>query len=274
MSSRTGTLTALVGACALASLPVFVSGQTPANPHPRPPASGRHQTADHSSPQHHLQQAKRALDSINMTTLKGEANTQVAEIRRHLKDLESGWQLQQSTPAREAVVPPGHATGHVTGTTGTTTTGEWMTHYRAIGQILDRVLGSTGKASTDMTFDAATRSKLADFRKHLNAFHATVMTTQPARGSATRGAADVPDATPSERTTPGAIGTSGAAAAPDATIAARRSAAVDDAVIARLRSEIGDMMRADPSTGSNTVCVDRAKLEQLARDLDALNDAR
>jgi hypothetical protein len=271
MSSRTGTLTALLGACALASLPVFVSGQATPNPHPRPPASARHQTADHSSPQHHLQQAKRALDSINMTTLKGEANTQVAEIRRHLNDLESGWQLQQSTPPREAVVPPGHATGHVTGTTGTTTTGEWMTHYRAIGQILDRVLSANVKTSA-VTLDAATRRTLADFRTHLNAFHATAMAVQPVRGSASSHTADLPVATAPARADPRPIGTAGVAS--EATIAAPTSAAVDDAVIARLSSAIGDMLRADTPTGANTVCVDRAKLEQLARDFDALKGAR
>jgi hypothetical protein len=291
MRSRTGTLTPMLTAWALASLPIFLSAQTASSPHPRPTTSGHHRTTDHNSPLHHLYQAKRALDGLAATTLKGDAGTQVVDIRRHFDALESGWRAQQSIPPREASVPPGHATGHVTGTSGTTGTGEWMTHYSAIDRILDGILGASASragratagttgsagtgvtASTNVKVDASSRTKLTEFRRHLDAFHATAMTGTPSRGSANL---EVPDVhavtTTGERASTQVRGTTGTS--PDPADSAKTSAAADSAAIARLSSAIGEMLRADASTSTTTVCVDRAKLEQLGRDLNALKGAR
>lgn len=290
-------LTPMLAACALASLSVFLNAQTTSTPHPKPTTSGQHRTTDHNSPQHHLQEAKRVLNRITVTALEGDAGTQVADIRRHFNELESGWRASQQTPPREASVPPGHVTGHVTGTSGTTGTGDWMTHYSAIDQILDRMLGAnasisgsttagtTGsagagaKTSTDVKVDASTRTKLTELRKHLDAFHATAMTATPSRGSAaldTREphgvAASGASATAADSASTQATGTTGIS--PEPASSTRTSRAADDATIARLSSAIDDMLRANTSTSTNSVCVDRAKLEQLHRDIEALREVR
>jgi hypothetical protein len=274
---------------------------------------------DHNSPQHHLQEAKRLLNGITEKTLKGEAATQIADIRRHFNQLESAWSGRAPSAQRSSTEPSGHSTGHATGTTGTTAAagaGDWMTHYSAIDQILDRMLGSSSsvsagaatgtsgragvsaeaKVAADARITGSTRMKLMEFRKHLDAFHSTAM--KSAHGSAHLDAPALQDPTASAAvvaetttrppgpmvsphppktstlgsgTTPQVAGTTGIFnETTDPRGAAR---AVDRAAIERLTGAIDDMLRANASTNTSSVCVERASLEQLRREIQAMATA-
>jgi hypothetical protein len=307
MSLRTSKLTTMLAGLALASLPALVGAQATSPQHPKPaPRSEPHpttrHTADADSAQHHLDEAGRVLHGIDASTLKGQTATQVSDVRRHFHQLESAWRARKPAPPADASIPSGHSTGHVTGTTGTApAASDWMTHYTAIDQILDRVLGAnasasgratagtTGvtadvKTSADMKIDASTRTKLTEFRKHLDAFHHAAMAGMPAHGSAGLGipephAAIAPgatarDATPGAGATPqvsGATRPPGPMVSPhpprsSATIVAgaqntaaqavgttgvapmKPSAAANSEALARLSAAIDDMLRASASS--------------------------
>lgn len=392
MRQVTSKLTTVVAGLALASLPALVGAQstsTPQQTYPKPTTSQQSRsTKDQGSPQHHLDEAKRVLNSISDSSLEGEARTQITELRRHFNQLESAWRSKAAGAARSGAA--GHVTGHTgtaTGSTGATTSGtaagatagttgtpeqagatgsttsgqtprsstmakgsdDWMTHYQAVDRVLDGLLGgssasgraggtasgttsgtgtatgTTGGTATGTTgasatvmLDAETRTKLTEFRRHLEMFHQTAMAQgrtgeEHASASSTTSTSSTTGTTGSMTGT--ATGTSGMATHPETTTAQTPPAqtptprpqtqttttttttgAVDSAAIARLTAQIDELLRASastsatagttstagtPTTGtagtsgtttasSATVCVDRAKLEQLKRDIQAL----
>src|SRR3989442_2542156 len=173
MSQTTRKLTITLAGLALASLPVLVNAQTTSpRQHTRPAPTTRHQTVDHNSPQYHLDAAKRLLNSINSSTMKGEARTQLDELRMHFTQLETAWAAQMPA-GRSGAAEPG--AGYRSGTTargttgaGTSTTneqsgstrsppsrrgqptqgaGDWMNHYPGNDQILHRNLCAEGAGS-------------------------------------------------------------------------------------------------------------------------------
>lgn len=128
MSHVTSKLTTALAGVALASLPVLVGAQSGATPQQTSPPRTQTQqrsTTDESSPQHHLDQAKKALNSIQSSSLKGDVRTQIAEIRTHFNQLESAWRKHVASAARSGAASTGHAGGHVgtTATSGGTTSG-------------------------------------------------------------------------------------------------------------------------------------------------------
>jgi hypothetical protein len=127
MSQVTSKLTAALAGVALASLPVLVGAQqyptTPQKPSPTRSESQQRST-DQNSPQHHLDEAKKALNSIQNSSLKGDARTQITEIRTHFNQLESAWRKHVASSARTGAASTSHAGGHVgTAATGGTTSG-------------------------------------------------------------------------------------------------------------------------------------------------------
>jgi hypothetical protein len=121
MSHVTSKLTTALAGVALASLPVVVGAQNSATSQQTSPARTQTQqrsTTDENSPQHHLDQAKKALNSIRSDSLKGETGTRMAEVRTHFSQLESAWKKHVASAARIGAAGTGHAGGHV----GTTTT--------------------------------------------------------------------------------------------------------------------------------------------------------
>ena len=216
---------------------------------------------------------------------------------------------------------------------------DWMRHYRSIDSTLDTLLGSAGAAATGTTgtsgtdaragvsaggdIDASLRSKLTEFRQHLNRFHAAAMSQSGRMGEEDRASANPHSGITGSMTgTAGTSGTSGQATsgtsgqsasgtagqsasstAGQTTSSAQRTAAsasgqVDSAAIARLTASIDELLRSSATSGAAgtsgtagatsstttgtagttgtasagaTVCVDRAKLEQLRRDIQALS---
>ena len=355
MSHVCSKLTGMLAGMALAILPVLAGAQSTTSPQtpPQPPRQttppseqSRPASTDKSSPQHHLNEAKRVLSSITSTS------PQIAELRRHFTQLETAWNIKAASAAKMGASGSTHAGGHTTSTAGTTsgtpaattagTTGTpeqagatgtqpgrqtprsgsadaWMTHYQAIDGILDQLLGDTAAASTgaavsagatagttgvgvsaSANIDASTKTKLTEFRRHIDLFHAAAIAqsrmgeedaasasaTSGITGSMTETTASTASTTPmppASTTTTGAVGTTGSATSASGSAAA--SANPDQAAIARLTAQIDELLRgssttsasgtatstttsATPATG--TVCVDRAKLEQLKRDLQAL----
>lgn len=355
MSQVSRTLTTALAGVALASLPVLVGAQnptTPAQTSPAPTQSQQRSTTDENSPQHHLDQAKKALNSIQSSSLKGDARTQVAEVRTQFNQLESAWRKHVASAAQSGAASTGHAGGHVATTPGTTsgttsgtpaaatagTTGtpeqagatgaasrqtprsgaassaptgkreEWVTHYQAIDGLLDRLLAKatasagttaspTGTAgggagasaganvSANVSLDADTRAKLEDFSRHLEQFHATAISQSRV------GEEDAASAAAHSGITGSMTQTKPSTPAP-AEPAVSASAGIDNAAIARLSAQIDDLIgsastsstsstagaigttgAAGMTTTGGTVCVDRAKLEQLKRDIQSLQSS-
>lgn len=330
-----------------------------------------------NSPQHHLDEAKRILSGINQRTMKGETATQIAQLKRHFNQLESSWRKSSASSARSGAARTTEPRTGTAGTTGSTPTeqtgtrqkptggtestmagGDWMTHYTAITTLLDQLgatstsasgqrdttgtaTGTSGSAiaSGSATLDPSVRTKLVEFRRHLDLFHETAMAQSGA------GEEDVASASPESGITGSRTGTtaSGTSAsqpypptgAPESTASATgttpqpptsspaaqqppaattsqqtptasttqtpttgqvsASANVDAATIARLTASIDELLQGGAATSTaagtttgtttgttgavgtsgttsatGTVCVDRAKLEQLKRDIQAL----
>jgi len=217
MSHVTSKLTLALAGLALASLPVLAGAQDPTTP-PAPqqatptPQQNTSKATEQTSPQHHLDEARKALGSVSSDT------PQIAELRRHFTQLESAWRAKIANAARTGAASSGHAGGHTSGTStgsmGGTTSGtaaattagtagtpeqagatglptaqapqsaragaaasdNWLTHYKALGSLLDRLpSASTVSASASADIDPSTRTRLADFRRHIDLFHATAI---------------------------------------------------------------------------------------------------
>jgi hypothetical protein len=399
MSYMTAKLSTAVAGLALASLPVLVDAQGTTTPQTRPEQStpsqqNRSSRMDQNSPDHHLDQARRVLTSLNSNTVQGEARSQVNELKRHFNQLESAWRASSAGSARtgasRSTEPPtgssttGSTSGTATtGTTGTTTeqttgtstqprtsqtprtsggSGDWMTHYTAIDRLLEQMIGTssastetssatsstssssttsgttgttgsateregtTGARSSGATqLDASVKSKLQEFKGHLDKFHAAAM-SQSGRGeedaasanrqtgvtgsmspTGTSGTSSTTPTTSSTSSTPSpttsstpptststsaATGTTGTTMSQ--TTQPSSSSTIDSAAIARLTASIDEMLRGSSSTSTTTtttssgtsgtvgtsgttsstgtVCVDRAKLEELKTQIQALQN--
>jgi hypothetical protein len=294
MSHVIRRLTMAFGGLVLAGLPIVGDAQSTSSEQTQPTSTTSEQSRSSAkepvSPQHHLDQARRVLDTINSNDLKGDAKTQFTELKEHFNLLNSAWQSKVATAARTGAVG-GHATGHV-GTasgTGSTTSGTPAAtaagtsgtpeqagatgatarpaprgddnidaHYEAIKRILPRI-GDV---------DADTTRKLTEFRQHLEKFHATARTQGTAREEMSSIAAP----------TTGVSATVPEPLAPEYASTASTSAGAGNDAIARLNAQVDDLLRSastPAATGTSggtatTICVERAKLEALKRDIQTL----
>jgi hypothetical protein len=360
MSQVTSRVMAALAGVALASLPLVA--QSTSSPSPQPDTRTQQQSqskASDDSPPHHLSEARRVLNSINVNSLRGEARTQVSELRTHFQQLDQAW-LAKSMTSRGEASTAGHAAGHAetTGATGSSTsgtaaaagtagtpeqagatgatrqspragspaapataTGDWTTHYQALDKALERLLGTGGASAGASSLDAATRTKLQEFRKHLDQFRAAAraeggVSQEYASSTSAQRDATASAAQAEASTATGAASPSGSSSTtqtgqsshsthtqpttntdvtsqpPAQTATSGSGMPVDGAAITRLTSQIDDLLgsastsstsSSTSATGavgtsgtagrtgaSGTVCVDRGKLEQLRRDIQAL----
>jgi hypothetical protein len=316
-----GKLTTAVAGVVLAGLPFLVNAQstsTPQQPRTGTYASQQKPTTP-TSAQTHLEQAKKTLDGINASSLKGDARTQFAEVKQHFVELERAWRSKTASNARAGATSSSHAGGHTaptggmtSGTPGATAAGtsgtpeqvgatgpttrqtpartgtmskgtgddEIMTHYNAIATLLDRLNPSASSMASDANADAATRRKLAEFRQHLDQFHSAAMSHPSGdAASASGSSSSYPSATTEAS---GAVAAGTASATPGAAQSpAPVQTGVNDAAIARLTTQLDELLSggrpANSTVGTSgavatagTICVERAKLEQLRIDLQTL----
>lgn len=352
MSHITNKLTMAVAGLAVASLPVLVDAQSTPQTRPQTTPQTRTRSSDPSSPQHHLDEARRVLTSLNANSIEGETRSKVNELKRHFMQLESAWRTSSAGAAQKGAsrtTDPAPNPTTATGTTGTpeetrpkseaskpasggaAAAGDWMTHYTAITKLLDPLIGTSASASADVKLDANVRARLTEFKRHLDLFHETAMASsgrgeedaasanphsgvtgamtgtgsaasRPAPTAATGTTASTPPpsnpVTGSPETPEATAGTSAAARAqatpPTTQPTASSAATVDAAAIARLTASIDEMLRGGAATSvtagttgsttsatagttgttssTGTVCVDRAKLEELKAQLQTLQN--
>lgn len=186
MSKTATAWTTSIAAAALVALPMIATAQT------YPPAgqtsSGQSQSQmtspDQNTPQFHLDEAKRVLDSVSTSDLTGAATSEVSKIKTQFTDLYNDYKNKSGV---------GSSTTGQVGTSGTPVI-DWKTQFNKIEGELDGlsipkssyapssgVSGTTGMSSgavANVTLSSEVKDSLTQFRTHLEQFYSL---TQPQR---------------------------------------------------------------------------------------------
>lgn len=168
MVQRTRLWTLAMATAGLASLPIIGTAQS------YPPSSSTQtqtssaqsttSTSQQNTPQFHLDEAKKDLDSIATSSLSGDAASQISQLKTHFDMLyndfkksggasASGYGLGNSASGSAAASGGTSSTGGQVGTTGTqqgagvtppsgtssSMSADWKSHYTQINDILDRL---------------------------------------------------------------------------------------------------------------------------------------
>jgi len=168
-------------------------------------ATTRAPTAEQKTPQQHLDEAKKLVDSINESSLSGGAARQLANLKRDLNELASAY--LSAVPAASGgvgttgttVTPPRTgaggqgAAGVPPATTGTSipdspsaaAKNSWRAKYVAVDRDLRSLVGSGSNVPSGTTtatsapvsggepnLDAAVRGELQEVKAHLQLFYA------------------------------------------------------------------------------------------------------
>src|SRR5207253_2896950 len=99
----------------LIALPLFAHAQTPRVPKPQEPAAAK---VEATSPQHHLDEARRVLDSISVPSLTGDPVKKFSDLKRGFGELELAYLASMGR-----LVSPIPAGSSTTGSTTGTSTG-------------------------------------------------------------------------------------------------------------------------------------------------------
>ena len=182
-TARWTTAFAAFAAFALLGLPAAGWSQppppTPSTTSQQPPSAAGPDR--HGAAQEHIRQAQAALNDVQTASLQGKPKTKVTELKRHLNSLEKSTASASTTASKTA------ARGKDT----------WATEVSAIDKILTELLGpattsaasapagatgTAGKttATTSLTLDETTKSKLMEVRTHVIAFAASMSGAGPA----------------------------------------------------------------------------------------------
>jgi hypothetical protein len=169
-------------------------------PQTTPPTTAPEQPAKTEQPamsaQDHLEQAKTALNSIDVSAVPASARAKLTELRRHMTALERSVAANDNPSATATARRNPRATA-------TRGTASWATEVAAIDRLLNDLIGATAPATGDttsatgtgtvgttgsarpgrartpatITIDDATRAKLIDVRKHITEFAAAMSGT-------------------------------------------------------------------------------------------------
>jgi hypothetical protein len=206
MSQIAKVWTTSIAAAALVALPMIAAAQT------YPPAgqstsgqanpSSQSRSTNENSPQSHLDEATRSLDSISTSDLTGVAMSQVSQIRTQFNDLYNDYKnksgsASSSTGTSGTMMPPSSSESGIVAT-------DWKAQFNTIESELDRLnipkssyapstgsgvsgtTGSTsgmtgmeaGSTSANVSLPSQVRDSLTQFRMHLERFYSL---TQPKR---------------------------------------------------------------------------------------------
>ncbi len=254
---------------ALCVLPATGWTQTTPTTAQQPSASAtadqRDTTQQAGSAQEHLQQARQALDDIQISSVGGQSRTRLNELTRHMNALERSMAANDNARATGAARRSPRATRGARGATN------WQTDVAAIDRILTGMLGTTatgapdttatgtsgtagrtrtGAKSSAMSLDQTTRARLEEVRTHITAFAATMSGTaaqapaaqsEPSASTTTAPTTTAPTTATPERPATAATQTETTAAQPGST-AAPPADKVDQAAAKRHLTEARDTL--------------------------------
>jgi hypothetical protein len=155
MAHRTSCWTAGLAAAAMVSLPFLAGAQIP------PQQEQQHQPTHHQAddPQHHLQQARQALEGIDKDQLDGQARSQFEQLKEQFSQLERAYKDMDAAARTEMAEQA-----------------EWTRQYAKVDSTVTELLGparevvgTTGVTpATEVHIDPLVRSQLERFRQHLH----------------------------------------------------------------------------------------------------------
>ncbi len=217
MAERTNALATALATAAMIALPIIATAQT------YPPSgstsgqsttgqsnpSSQYGAKDQNSPQFHLDEAKKVLESIDASSLSGDAASQISQIKSDFNNLynayksKSGSSVSSSATSGGATSSSTASSGGQVGTSGSGATpssgmtgaSDWKTTFNNIESRLDALNvpksayapqvsgtstsgtsgtmsgGTSGTAGTSVTLPSDVRDKLEQFRLHLEQFY-------------------------------------------------------------------------------------------------------
>ena len=193
MKRSTASWTTAIAASALLAMPVGTwaqqpspspSQQTPSRPASAPAKPGTQQAGQQGASNEHLRLAETALNDIPAASLTGTTKSKVAELKRHISNLDKA--SGNKANAQKEVAAADRILTELLGTEGTT------------GATTPPPAGTTGttppaKAGA-ATLDEATRGKLQEVRTQLTTFAASMGSGSTPKNDAATPSADDPSA--------------------------------------------------------------------------------
>ena len=171
--------------------------QEPAQP--ASPTAAPTQSEQTVSPQEHLKQAKAAVDSITTESVPTKSRAKLADLKRHLSELEK----KSSTAASTAPEPAGAKDNWGKEVAAidkiiTEMTGDQTTGAVSPGASTPGATGTSGtsKAEDTVAVDEATRAKLMEVRTHITAYAAGMAGSSAPKTDAAAAPSNSPAATP------------------------------------------------------------------------------
>jgi hypothetical protein len=171
---------------------------------PKPSAAAQSSTEQAVSPQDHLRQAQQAVDAIPTTSVPAKSRSELAQLKRHLSNLEK----MGSSPSASAAPSAGKS--------DSSSKPNWGTEVAAIDKIITEIVGTeasssststpgatgTAGAKTNAAIDDAARAKLMEVRTHITAYAAGMAGTSstPKTDAPSAAAAPEPSTTASAAT--------------------------------------------------------------------------
>lgn len=207
MIHHTRLWTATVAAAALMALPITAAAQS-TTAGQTGQQSGQYEQQSSKSPAYHLEQANKALNKIDDSTLTGSAASSIRELKQDFEQLRSAYNsgtLGSATSGTSGTSGTGTTGSGMTGST--TTSGDWRQSFNKIQQSLDQLnvpksaawmpitgTGTSGTSGTSGTgtsgtgtsgsgtsgtstesstssIDPSVMSNLKEFRKHVEEFY-------------------------------------------------------------------------------------------------------
>jgi hypothetical protein len=149
MAQRTRSWTIAIATAGLVALPLIGAAQTypPSGSTSGQSTSGtttsEQTSSNENSPQFHLDQAKKALDGVSISSLSGDAATRISTLKTNFDNLYNDYKSQaggaSSTGSQVGTSGSSSANPPAGSSSSSSTTSDWRTEYTQITQALDRL---------------------------------------------------------------------------------------------------------------------------------------